>query len=277
VAGTQVRSWNVNSATEGCAADDASASLFFAQESKGVWKVGAEPGASTPGSLIAKVGDSSGLEADVEGIAVYHGPGNANYLMVSSQGSDDFKVYDLLAPHDYVDAFTIDGVTAASGIEVTNANLGPSFPNGIFAAQNESSSRMSVEVCSLKGLQFGMSSSDPSTSTTFDAPRPVLLESAVPGADAAASRPELTSYPNPFTAFTQIRYRLPSAQRVELDVLDVAGRVVATLASGVQDAGVHEVSWAGRSKSGQRLPTGLYLVRIRLGPETITHKVVVSQ
>jgi flagellar hook assembly protein FlgD len=84
------------------------------------------------------------------------------------------------------------------------------------------------------------------------------------------------SYPNPFSASTNLRYRLSSSQNVELDVLDVAGRVVATLASGVQSAGIHEVKWNASNARG-RLPSGLYLVRIRLGPETFTHKVVVSQ
>ena len=279
VTGTQVRSWSVSSTTEGCAADDATATLFFAQESKGVWKVGAEPDASTSGSLIAKVGDASGLQRDVEGIAVYHGAGSTGYVMVSSQGSNDFKVYDLQAPHAHVGSFTIAGVTAASGIEVTSANLGPAFPSGIFAAQNESSSKMTVEVCKLDGVPIGENSPgalgatlDPQRGT-----RPVALETAGTGPAAAMHGPGLMSYPNPFSASTQLRYRLASSQRVELDVLDVAGRVVATLASGEQEAGVHEVSWSGRTTRGQRLPNGLYLVRIRLGPETFTHKVIVSQ
>jgi len=276
VTGTQVRTWKVSSATEGCAVDDASATLFFAQESKGVWKVGAEPDAPTPGSLIAKVGDASGLKRDVEGIAVYHGAGNMGRLIVSSQGSNDFKVYDLQAPHAYVEAFTIDGVTAASGIEVTNANLGPAFPNGIFAAQSEASSKMTVEVCSLAGLEIGSPSAVANPTGAPPVSDPVSLEGDAPHVDAAPQGPVLMSYPNPFSASTNLRYRLSSSQNVELDVLDVAGRVVATLASGVQSAGIHEVKWNASNARG-RLPSGLYLVRIRLGPETFTHKVVVSQ
>jgi len=275
VAGTQVRSWSVGSTTEGCAADDANATVFFSQESKGVWKVGAEPGASTPGSLIAKVNDSSGLAADVEGIAVYRGAGNAGYLLVSSQGSSEFKVYDLLAPNHYVKTFTIDGVTGASGIDVTSANLGAAFPNGIFVAQNGSSSRKPVAVC---GFAAG------GLLASAIAPVPSANAEPAPGETGGTGRPErtgrileLTTYPNPFTTDAQVRYRLASAQRVEVDVLDVAGRVVATLASGEQAAGVHQVSWNARSSRGQRLPTGLYLVRIRNASETLTHKVIVSK
>jgi flagellar hook assembly protein FlgD len=77
-------------------------------------------------------------------------------------------------------------------------------------------------------------------------------------------------------AATQVRYQLPSAQHVELDVLDVAGRRVAMLASGKQDAGLHEVSWSARTARGERLANGLYFVRLRLGAGTLTHKVIVA-
>ena len=268
VTGTQVRSWSVGSITEGAAADDANATVFFAQETEGVWKVGAEPGTPTPGSLIASVGDGSGLTADVEGIAVYHGGGNDGYLLVSSQGSDEFKAYKLKAPHSYVETLTINGVTGSDGIDVTNANLGPAFPYGIFTAHNDSPSSKTVEVCGFEdtSLHVDTNSWDPRTSATLD----------VPGEGGAGPSLGLTAYPNPFTAASQVRYRLASAQDVQLDVLDVAGRVVATLASGAQDAGIHEVSWSARTAHGQRLPNGLYLVRIRLGLETFTHKAVVA-
>ena len=38
----------------------------------------------------------------------------------------------------------------------------------------------------------------------------------------------------------------------------------------------HEVSWNGSTARGQRLPNGLYLVRIRLGTQTLTHKAILS-
>ena len=276
VAGTQVRSWSVGGAAEGCAADDANATVFLSEESKGVWKVGAEPDASTSGTLIIRVGDASGLKADVEGIAIDHEAGSAGFLVVSSQGSNDFKVYGLQAPHAYVRTFTIDGVTAASGIEVTNANLGPAFPGGIFTAQDESPSKKTVVVCRLEStfLPTGTSTSAPPTNAVQ---APASAVQATSGSVEDAPRPALMSYPNPFAMATQVRYTLPTAQRVDLDVLDVAGRVVATLASGVQDAGIHEVRWNASSARGQRLPNGLYLVRMRLGTETLTHKVIVSQ
>ena len=269
VTGTQVRSWSVGSITEGAAADDVNAAVFFAQETEGVWKVGAEPGAPTPGSLIATVGDASGLTDDVEGLAVYHRAGNDGYLLVSSQGSDEFMAYGLRPPHSHIETFTINGVSGSDGIDVTNTSLGPAFPFGLFAAHNDSPSDKPVEVCRFEGtnLLVDTSSWDPRTNATLDAPAP-----------GEAGRPlGLTSHPNPCTEATQLRYQLASAQHVELDVLDIAGRVVATLVSGTQDAGSHEMSWIARTPRGEALANGLYLVRLRLGNDTFTHKVVIAQ
>jgi len=268
VAATQVRSWSVGSITEGCADDDLNATVFFGQETRGVWKVGAEPGAPTPGSLIASVGDASGLEADVEGIAVYHGANNDGYLLVSSQGSSEFKVYGLKAPHSYLETFTIDGVSGTDGVDVTNVNLGPAFPFGLFAAHNDSPSNKPVEVCGFEGtgLPVDTQSWDPRGGAMLDAPEPA----------ASAPAMALTSYPNPISNGARIRYRLPSTQHVELDVLDIAGRIVATLASGRHGAGDHEVEWGGDGARGRRLPSGLYLIRMRAGGKTITNKAILA-
>ena len=268
VAGTQVRSWSVGSITEGCAADDLNATVFFAQETRGVWKVGAEPGAPTPGSLIARVGDESGLEADVEGITVYHGAGNGGYLLVSSQGSNEFKVYGLKAPHNYVETFSIEGVSGTDGVDVTNVSLGQAFPFGLIAVHNDSPSNKPVEVCGFEGTNLSMDTQswDPRSDLTLDAP------------EVAESVPAITlaSYPNPITHGARIRFRLPSAQYVELDVLDVAGRIVATLASGRHGAGDHEVEWGGDGTRGRHLPSGLYLIRMRAGGRTVTNKAIIA-
>ena len=75
--------------------------------------------------------------------------------------------------------------------------------------------------------------------------------------------------PNPFRTRATIRYALPGAADVRLDVFDVTGRRVATLVDGPRRAGWHEAAFDGTG-----LPAGLYLYRLQAGPDTATGRVV---
>jgi hypothetical protein len=66
------------------------------------------------------------------------------------------------------------------------------------------------------------------------------------------------NYPNPFNPSTTIRYDLPKNAYVRIVVYDVLGRVVATLADGVQTASRYALEW---SPSG--LSSGIYFCRIQ--------------
>jgi flagellar hook assembly protein FlgD len=55
---------------------------------------------------------------------------------------------------------------------------------------------------------------------------------------------------------------------VKLAVFDVAGREIATLASGAWDAGSHAVRWSGRTASGETARRGVYFVRMAAGLES---------
>jgi hypothetical protein len=67
----------------------------------------------------------------------------------------------------------------------------------------------------------------------------------------------IAAYPNPFNARTRIVFSLPDAVRVNLAVYDIGGRLVANLADGKQEAGVHSALFDARD-----LPSGIYLVHL---------------
>jgi hypothetical protein len=83
----------------------------------------------------------------------------------------------------------------------------------------------------------------------------------VPLPDAFALQ---AGYPNPFNVATTIPYGLPAPATVRLAVYDVAGREVAVLQDGYQEAGRYRVSWDGRDHSGRALASGVYLCRLTL-------------
>ncbi len=77
-----------------------------------------------------------------------------------------------------------------------------------------------------------------------------------------------SAVPNPSRGTVSIQWGLSSAARVDLSVFDVLGRRVRRLAEGNQGAGQKIAVWNGRDDRGQRVASGLYLVRLQLGTRT---------
>lgn len=69
--------------------------------------------------------------------------------------------------------------------------------------------------------------------------------------------------PNPSANGTALRFALPVAARVTLDVLDIEGRRVRTLAEGSFEAGEHVRTWDGQGDRRQRMAAGVYFVMAR--------------
>jgi 3-phytase len=137
----KVRNLKLSTTVEGCVADDELGHFYVAEEAAGIWKFGAEPEAGTTNSQIAKVGDGH-LFADVEGLAIAYGKDGAGYLIASSQGNHSYVVYRREGNNEFVKKFRIgngqgvDGCEETDGIDVTSANLGPAFPQGVFVVQD---------------------------------------------------------------------------------------------------------------------------------------------
>ena len=68
------------------------------------------------------------------------------------------------------------------------------------------------------------------------------------------------NYPNPFNPETTIRFALPVASHVVIEVYDVLGREVARLVDGEMGAGHHTVVFEGRG-----LASGIYVYRMFSG------------
>jgi hypothetical protein len=69
--------------------------------------------------------------------------------------------------------------------------------------------------------------------------------------------------PNPASRELRLGFTLPSRGPASLNVLDVAGRRVATLVDGVLDAGRHEAHWNRRDVSGRAVRAGVYFCELR--------------
>jgi len=139
-----VREFALESQTEGCVADDLNGALYVGEEDVALWRYSAEPDGGTARTSIDTTGEKGHLTADVEGMGLYLQPDGRGYLVVSSQGSNDYAVYRRDGSNEYVGRFAvtandergIDGISETDGLDVSSANLGGAYAQGIFIAQD---------------------------------------------------------------------------------------------------------------------------------------------
>ena len=81
---------------------------------------------------------------------------------------------------------------------------------------------------------------------------------------------------NPARPGTTIEFSLPSDGDVTLDVIDAAGRRVATLAEGTHSAGTHRVTWTGQTGAGRAAP-GVYMLRLEWSGRRLTRRLTYIQ
>jgi hypothetical protein len=68
--------------------------------------------------------------------------------------------------------------------------------------------------------------------------------------------------PNPLNPRADLSFRTTKPGAVRVRIFDLQGRLVGTIADGPAEAGDHVYGIDGRSASGSRLASGVYLVRI---------------
>jgi hypothetical protein len=96
----------------------------------------------------------------------------------------------------------------------------------------------------------------------------------VPGSADPVAFAIRESRPNPFGASTTIAFDIPRPAHVTLEVIDIEGRVVATLVDETRDTGRYSAAWDGRVASGANAGPGVYFVRMKAGGFSATRKVM---
>jgi hypothetical protein len=71
------------------------------------------------------------------------------------------------------------------------------------------------------------------------------------------------NHPNPFNPTTTISFDLVNAGKVALNVYNIKGELVRTLASGNYPAGKHDVLWNGNDNSGKSISSGVYFYHLK--------------
>ncbi len=83
--------------------------------------------------------------------------------------------------------------------------------------------------------------------------------------------------PNPFSGHVSISYQLPQSSPVRVTVCDALGTQVRTLANGNQATGTHVLTWDGRNDRNEKLPAGVYFLRVSAGGQKQTARLVLTE
>ncbi|HNX51179.1 MAG TPA: FlgD immunoglobulin-like domain containing protein [Thermoanaerobaculaceae bacterium] len=101
-------------------------------------------------------------------------------------------------------------------------------------------------------------------------------EPAGVGPDAPGPRLRLGgALPNPTHGAVRVPLDAPRAGHLHVDVLDVQGRRVDTVADEEVTSGSHVLAWTGRTAEGRSVAPGTYYLRARLGAAEAATRVVV--
>ena len=134
------------------------------------------------------------------------------------------------------------------------------------------------------------------------------LVDASGGADDVTTSVSLNSFPNPFNPVLNVSFKvgLPlndspasltsgpsgslnalaeasstgssvSSRRLVLRIFDVSGRLVRTLRDEELSPGSYSAVWTGTDEQGNRVSSGVYLLRLEVGQEVATKKVILSR
>jgi len=123
------------------------------------------------------------------------------------------------------------------------------------------------------GAQFDGMSVDSIRFVIYDpAAQPALLAVDPTPAEALALA---TPWPNPARDGLAVDFSLPARTELRLEVLDVQGRLVRTIAAGPAEAGRYRKGWDLADGAGHRSQPGVYFVRLSLPDRRLTRRFVV--
>jgi hypothetical protein len=107
---------------------------------------------------------------------------------------------------------------------------------------------------------------------------------SVSGVDPAVPVPSVPEafhvrapYPNPFHEAVTFAFALPERATVQVNVYDVGGRLVSTVARGEMDPGHWSVQWDGRDAERRPSPAGIYFMKLIAAEHVSAKRIVLTR
>jgi hypothetical protein len=195
-------------------------------------------------------------------------------------------INDILLPPAKLDPSTGNGsVTLENGACMLNTNIDvgavvvkiahtgemtPVASNGLDMQYSDKNGVLAVVIYSLRGQHitsgslFTISGSGTVTDVQMADSWGRLMDASAPILPTAFAVSQ--NYPNPFNAKTEIRFALPTASDVTINIYSITGQVVGTI-SGHYEAGNQSVVW-----DGSNVASGIYFYKLNAGSFSQTMK-----
>ncbi len=206
---------------------------------------------------------------------------------------DDFRIYerglgDMEVQYLFTDGMpywgTLTGtISNESGNPVANANV----QAGMFTATTDASGVYTMDAAGVTFQKVYINSGD------FDsevAENVVVTDGETTTLDFVyhftseepnVVVPELTklihNYPNPFNPTTTIGFNLKEEAKVKIEIYNIHGQKVDTVADGYYGAGYNNVNWDGVDGEGRPVASGVYFYKMKAGRYTSTKKMILMK
>ena len=227
----------------------ATSSSFIAQTTQQYWVAETDKNGCYNYSNLIQVEVTDTIKA----VTVSTGSGNTTFCAAGDiELVADITNYD---PNDYSYQYQ----WSKNGINISGATSNYYFPNTGGTYKCAVTNACGVSVIS-NGLKIKKQCSA------------LIADAATDDEKIISTATQLKVAPNPFSNTTTISFTIPQSQKVSISIFDMTGRLVKILANEEMQQGNHEIKWNGNDEKGNRVPTGIYFLRINAGSDLETKK-----
>jgi len=86
------------------------------------------------------------------------------------------------------------------------------------------------------------------------------------------AKSNISNYPNPFNPTTTISFDLPEESKVKIEIYNIKGQKVKTLANDKYQTGNHQVIWNGTDENNKSVGSGVYFYKMETADVTVMKK-----
>jgi len=84
----------------------------------------------------------------------------------------------------------------------------------------------------------------------------------------------LKNYPNPFNNATTISYILPDKGMVEVELVDLSGKVIKNFPAAIQEQGEQRLTWNCLTNTGNKAQPGIYFCLVKFNNQLQSNSMV---